>query len=696
MDNTQRQQGPVGHTLSSLWSYARRPQSSKQEKEHMLPIEGADSPTFSSYTTQPLLEADFDPQKQHTHETTMQATPLQTTLPSRPRKSSFGFGTFRAQQRKLLSSRTIQQAKSLHSLRSAAQTDSCAIDDIEPEDQAPSRTPWYRRNTSGATERIRRPSLLRFIARCRSSTHPDFEDNPVAPMLAEQSKISYIPYGGQAARAAAAAQNEISEFVRLSRQYENITLAEVEVKKDSESGVGIEIRDRSDIRLESTSSVARRDPSDYLPEELFAQIMSSLDAPSLLSAELVSHRWHRTASSRLSWREIFSSEYGSLSSLPSVDAGGRGLGKKGQLQDFKRMWRVRKALQDRWMKGSAAAIYLEGHKDSVYCVQFDEHKIITGSRDCTVRIWDAHTYECVRVLGALKITANVRLEEPLINQADRGQRPTISMVPPQKTADPLPQVAPIHHHGSILCLQYDDAMMVTGSSDKTLIVWDITDNYRPVRQLRHHSAGVLDVCFNETYIISCSKDTTTCIWHRNTGELFRVLNGHRGPVNAVQLRGNLVVSASGDGLAKLWNVSTGACIKEFASKGRGMACVEFSPDSRIILAGGNDQVIYQFDANTGDLTRELKGHTGLVRSLYLDHPNGRVISGSYDTSIKAYDTQTGSMICDFTGWTTSWMLSAKADYRKIVATSQDSRAIVMDFGYQISDIELLEGFQQRS
>jgi F-box and WD-40 domain protein 1/11 len=222
-------------------------------------------------------------------------------------------------------------------------------------------------------------------------------------------------------------------------------------------------------------------------------------------------------------------------------------------------------------------------------------------------------------------------------------------------------------------------------------VWDIKDDYKPTHQLHRHTAGVLDVCFDNKHIVSCSKDTLICLWDRKRGELLRTLTGHRGPVNAVQLRGNLIVSASGDGVAKLWNLSSGLCIKEFPSKDRGLACVEFSLDARTILAGGNDQVIYQFDANTGELVRELQGHRGLVRSLHLDSANGRVISGSYDTSVKAYQLHTGELICDFAGWTTSWMLSAKADYRRIVATSQDSRAIIMDFGYGLPGIELLEG-----
>lgn len=52
--------------------------------------------------------------------------------------------------------------------------------------------------------------------------------------------------------------------------------------------------------------------------------------------------------------------------------GGSGLGNAGPNQDWKSIWRARKALNQRWQEGHAAAIYLDGHSDSVYCVQFDE------------------------------------------------------------------------------------------------------------------------------------------------------------------------------------------------------------------------------------------------------------------------------------------------------------------------------------
>jgi F-box and WD-40 domain protein 1/11 len=409
-----------------------------------------------------------------------------------------------------------------------------------------------------------------------------------------------------------------------------------------------------------------------------------------MSAELVSHAWHDSASSHV-WRDVFRAEFQAVyHTIATPSAGPPGLGRARGQQDWKNMWRVRKALHQRWLDGHAAAIYLEGHTDSVYCVQFDKDKIITGSRDRTVRIWDAHTYECIKVIGVTSRNPGSAVPPLPEELADQGHRPFTTVFSPQSDIKPAAAVPYLYHTESILCLQYDDEIMVTGSSDHTLIIWDVKADYQPIRQLRHHTAGVLDVCFDEKHIISCSKDATVCLWDRQTGFFLRKLSGHRGPVNAVQLRGDLVVSASGDGIAKLWNLTSGLCIKEFPSKDRGMACVEFSPDARTILAGGNDQVIYQFDTNTGELVREMRGHEGLVRSLHLDSASGRVVSGSYDTSVKAYDLKNGDNIVNFTKWTTSWILSAKADYRRIIATSQDGRAVIMDFGYQLPGVESLD------
>lgn len=232
--------------------------------------------------------------------------------------------------------------------------------------------------------------------------------------------------------------------------------------------------------------------------------------------------------------------------------------------------------------------------------------------------------------------------------------------------------------------------MVTGSSDGTCIIYDLKDGYRPIRRLRHHTAAVLDLCFDSKHIVTCSKDISICIWDRATGKLLKQLRGHSGPVNAVQMRGNTIVSCSGDFRVKLWNIETGKQIREFTGHTKGLACSQFSEDGRFVASAGNDKVIRIWDANTGECLREIKAHDSLVRSLHIDSVSGRLISGSYDTDIKVFDMETGRQRLDFPRWHSSWVLSAKSDYRRIVSTGQDPKILVVDFGAGVPGIELLE------
>jgi F-box and WD-40 domain protein 1/11 len=435
-----------------------------------------------------------------------------------------------------------------------------------------------------------------------------------------------------------------------------------------------------------------------LPTEITTLILANLDAESLIQAERVSKQWLAVASSPHVWKGVFLRKFEPtvhVSPTP-IQMGGAGIGKFRQDgknapgQNWKDMYRTRMTINRRWKACSPSAIYLNGHTDSVYCCQFDEKKIITGSRDRTIRVWDMQTFECVKVIGgpthrpvlntphSLDTHAQTVMNKPSLNGTQRGT--DIYHVP----AD--------YHDASILCLQYDDKIMVTGSSDHTCIVWDITgDNFVPMHRLRGHQAGVLDVCLDEKHIISCSKDSAIIVWDRQTGKQLRTLQGHRGPVNAVQLRGNLLVSASGDGVAKLWNLDSGVSIKDFPSEDRGLAAVEFSDDANIVLAGGNDHVVYKFDATTGKLLHTSTRHGGLVRSLFLDAFNGRIVSGSYDQSIRIADYATGEVFANYDNWTTSWILSAKSDYRRVVATSQDGRTLILDFGWNVQNNNMLVG-----
>lgn len=546
-------------------------------------------------------------------------------------------------------------------------------------------------------------------------------DKPDATSLSLVAGPSAPSVPGAAARQAAAAANQDRQN-QLRREQEHthrflnglIPTSRDEEMKDNESGVDMtcaspvvrtdsvtEKKKMSEYHGVADSTPANPpspvDPFQRLPAELATAVLSNLDAASLVAAERVSRSWHEHATSKHVWRHVFLREFEPpvhVTPAP-IQMGGLGIGKSSNgksipAQDWKEMYEARRMINHRWKIAKPAAIYMNGHTDSVYCCQFDEHKCITGSRDRTIRVWDMKTNKCLKVYGGPSHRPTPNTPLPMEERPEKVlSHPSLNGT---RAGNDIYRVPSDYHDASILCLQYDDEIMVTGSSDYTCIVWDITgEDFRPMYRLQGHEAGVLDVCLDNKYIISCSKDAMIKVWDRKTGACIRTLKGHRGPVNAVQLRGNFLVSASGDGMAKLWNLQTGTAIKDFHSEDRGLAAVEFSDDAKYVLAGGNDHVVYKFDAATGGLVHSRVKHEGLVRSLFLDAFNGRIVSGSYDQSIHVSDYSTGATFATYKNWTTSWILSAKSDYRRVVATSQDGRCLILDFGHGVKGAEKLVG-----
>jgi F-box and WD-40 domain protein 1/11 len=345
-----------------------------------------------------------------------------------------------------------------------------------------------------------------------------------------------------------------------------------------------------------------------LPYELACQILLYLDPTRTIP--FVSKTWNRVANDNLVWRQQFLRKWG----LPAH------IGPQSQ-KDWKLMCQKRKKLRSNWLEGRVEARVLEGHLDSVYCLQFDSEKIISGSRDNTMKIWDMKTMRCVNTLR--------------------------------------------YHTGSVLCLQYNSKYLVSGSSDCSIVVWDI-HTLEDIRVLVGHTMPVLDVRLTDQHIVSSSKDCTIKIWDLETGELLRTLEGHTAPVNSLHIHEDCFVSASGDGEIRMWDIHTGGMIRIFKGHARGLACVQY--DGKMIVSGSSDNSIKIWNAKTGECLKTLQNHTKLVRSLALD--NEHIVSGSYDQTIKVYDAKNGELLLDLAHAHRSWIFHVQADAARIVSAGQ--------------------------
>ncbi|KAF8647327.1 hypothetical protein AX16_006789 [Volvariella volvacea WC 439] len=334
---------------------------------------------------------------------------------------------------------------------------------------------------------------------------------------------------------------------------------------------------------------------------------------------------------------------------------------------------------------------LSGHRDSVYCLEFDSRRIITGSRDQTVRVWSIKTGKCLGVFWGVHTGSVLCLKfEGDWEDKDEGDDATGSLLPgPSTGSSQTPR----------------KGFMVTGSSDCNVIVWELEtvsaerDVFgrqpppsplpkdaeeknvagTPVAWLTGHTGGVLDLRIDQKWIVSCSKDAVIRVWNRETLTPHRTLRGHEGPVNAVGLQGERVVSASGDGKMILWDIESGERLRTFEGHDRGLACIEFKDD--LIVSGSNDCKIKIWSAKSGECLKTLVGHEALVRALSFDPRNGRLVSASYDKTIKLWDLATGKMVREFKNIHTSHIFDVKFDVARIVSTSHDQKIVVLDFSH---------------
>jgi WD40 repeat protein len=80
----------------------------------------------------------------------------------------------------------------------------------------------------------------------------------------------------------------------------------------------------------------------------------------------------------------------------------------------------------------------------------------------------------------------------------------------------------------------DGTQIVSGSSDKSVRVWDASTG-AALQQLNGHTDWVRTVAFSHDgiHIVSGSDDRSVQVWDASTGVTLQQLNGHTGPVNSV-------------------------------------------------------------------------------------------------------------------------------------------------------------------
>uniref|UniRef100_A0A0M3K4G7 18S rRNA aminocarboxypropyltransferase n=1 Tax=Anisakis simplex TaxID=6269 RepID=A0A0M3K4G7_ANISI len=118
------------------------------------------------------------------------------------------------------------------------------------------------------------------------------------------------------------------------------------------------------------------------------------------------------------------------------------------------------------------SIIHSAHENAVTCLRFDNERIVSGSVDRTIKMWDLRSGRCLQTL-------DWKLSEG--------------------------------HTGVVRCLQVDAWRIVSAADDRTIKVWKLHSGER-LCTLHSHTDGVTCVQFNDHQIVSGSYDKTVKLW----------------------------------------------------------------------------------------------------------------------------------------------------------------------------------------
>lgn len=250
-------------------------------------------------------------------------------------------------------------------------------------------------------------------------------------------------------------------------------------------------------------------------------------------------------------------------------------------------------------KRATRQFQLKGHTDDVNSLAWssDGLFLVSGSDDSTIQKWNVSTGECELVIQTPDLVFPVALspDDKHIVSGDGFHLPARrcfvhvwDALTGDRTLGPLKG-----HQHCVSAVTYtpDGRRILSGSSDHCIIVWNSITGVKLFGPFIAHSDVIRSISFHPSgkTFITCSLDKTTTIWDAKTfwaihKELFE------NPVVSAQYssNGKLLLSASRDGILRVWGVEGGRVASEPLKSGSAAA---FSTHGRWIVSGRDDGIV---------------------------------------------------------------------------------------------------------
>ncbi|KAK3895159.1 hypothetical protein Pcinc_001125 [Petrolisthes cinctipes] len=311
---------------------------------------------------------------------------------------------------------------------------------------------------------------------------------------------------------------------------------------------------------------------------------------------------------------------------------------------------------------------LRGHEGFIQCATIRDQWVVTGSKDCTVKLWDMVTAECVFTYPGHtgRINRLICTEEFIFSTShDRTARAWLLDTSKVDEAEDSCIRVFEGHTGVVSAIIFvlgpsvgvpDEQgwninpgdTIFTGSFDNTARSWSFDTGgclkYSYAQVFKGHRMPITCMATDPKGLIlyTGSQDKMIIAWDVNRGTIMKkVEEAHGSAVLHMRVENRLMYTCGMDNTARCWVREGLENTRVYKDHTDTVVTAKFH--NGILYTGCNDGQVRAFDAKSGTLKRKFQGHTSAVTSLVVcvhEHqgePITRVISASNDGTIKVWN-----------------------------------------------------------
>jgi WD40 repeat protein len=247
-----------------------------------------------------------------------------------------------------------------------------------------------------------------------------------------------------------------------------------------------------------------------------------------------------------------------------------------------------------------------GHMAVVVGVAFtpDGKQLVSASNDKTLRVWDVESGRTIRTIRGEMAPGSWGANYAMALSPDgrwlatggyfHGFDPAIAGAVRLYDFASGRLEALLKGHDNVvhsLAFSPDSKRLISGSGDRTAIVWDVSTR-RPTRRLYGHSGTIKAIAFTSDgdRAVTGGDDETLRLWNIADGKPIAEMTQHKpaGSISSVAVSPaeQLIASGSEDGRVVLWDGQTGALLRQIIHPERFVAAVpslSFSADGQWLL-----------------------------------------------------------------------------------------------------------------